>query len=129
MSFSKIINIARARRTSATKYLITLKNSQVRVILVWSQSDLKIRVKSPAETQASVCRNCMRNHAIISYYYNCTGDISKIPRADWPENFVIILDIHLQVNITVKARKQDGGYLCESYRGDFKSARSLLSFK
>ena len=30
---------------------------------------------------------------------------------------------HLQVIITAKARKQDGGYLCKCYR-DFKSASS-----
>ena len=32
-----------------------------------------------------------------------------MPRGDWPENYVIILDIHVKVNITVKAQKQNCG--------------------
>ena len=54
---------------------------------------------------------------VLSFFHSflfsiITQLLSKITHGDWPENPVINLNNHLQVIITVKAQKQDGGYLC-----------------
>ena len=58
-----------------------------------------------------------------------TQVIIENPRGDCLEIYVINVNNHLQVIITVKTQKQDDGYLCKCYRGDLKSASLLLSFK
>lgn len=53
---------------------------------------------------------------IIMYQSYYTGELSKILSGDWPKNYVIIIDIHVLVNITVMVEKQDGGFLiCRCY--------------
>ena len=47
----------------------------------------------------------------------------------WFKNHLTFLDNHLQVNITLNALTQNGGYLRKCYRGIFKGARLVLSLK
>ena len=57
-----------------------------------------------------------------------TQVIIENPPGDWPENYVINLDNHQQLNITAKAQKQDGSYLCNVTQEIFESASTKTTF-